>query len=63
MIVHQMGSVLAFGDAVTNHIVEIDRRLRAWGLATRIFGANVEAAPGDQAQLDAGYEPFAENTD
>lgn len=58
-----MGSVLTFGDAVTNDILEIDRRLRAWGLTTRIFGANVDAAPDDRVQIDTGYEPFAENKD
>lgn len=63
MIVHQMGSILAFGDAVTNQILEIDRRLRAWGLATRIFGASVDAMLGGQAQLDVGYEPYIENDD
>jgi glycosyltransferase involved in cell wall biosynthesis len=58
-----MGSVLCYGDAVTNHIVEIDRRLSAWGFATHIYGANVDAAPVEKAQLDSKYEPFLENTD
>jgi glycosyltransferase involved in cell wall biosynthesis len=58
-----MGSVLAYGDAVTNHILEIERRLRAWGMETRVFGANIEAAPGARAELDAGYQEFAGNTD
>jgi glycosyltransferase involved in cell wall biosynthesis len=61
--VHQMGSVLCYGDAVTNHIVEIDRRLSGWGCATRIFGSNIDAAPVDKAQLDIEYEPFLRNTD
>lgn len=63
MNIHQMGSVLCYGDAVTNHMVEIDRRLSAWGYATRIYGANIDAAPVDNAQLDSEYEPFLENTD
>jgi glycosyltransferase involved in cell wall biosynthesis len=63
LIVHQLGSVLARGDAVTNHIVEIDRRLTRWGLATRIYGADIAAAPTDKAQLDREYVPCLENTD
>lgn len=63
MIIHQIGSVLCYGDAVTNHIIEIDRRLSAWGFATRIYGSNVDAAPVDKAQPDRKYEPFLASSD
>lgn len=61
--IHQMGSVLAFGDAVTNHIVEIDRRLSQWGFDGRIYGAEISAAPTDKAQVHTAYEPFMDNPD
>lgn len=59
MIVHQMGSVLAVGDAVTNHIMEIDRRLSRWGFDTRIYGSDITAAPKGRAASDREYEPSA----
>jgi len=58
-----MGSVLSVGDAVTNHIVEIDRRLRAWGLTTAIYGADITAAPDASARPDTDYVPFLEDVD
>jgi glycosyltransferase involved in cell wall biosynthesis len=58
-----MGSVLSVGDAVTNHIVEIDRRLRAWGLDTAIYGADITAAPASAVRPDSDYVPFLDNTD
>ena len=63
MIVHQMGSVLAYGDAITNHIAAIDRRLIGWGYATRIYGANIEAARLPTAQLDTAYAPYLDCPD
>ena len=63
MRIHQMGSVLSVGDAVTNHIVEIDRRLRAWGFNTAIYGADITAAPVAAIRPDSDYMPFLEDTD
>jgi L-malate glycosyltransferase len=58
-----MGSVLSIGDAVTNHIVEIDRRLTRWGLATRIYGENIDGVPTINARIDRDYVPFLDNPD
>ena len=58
-----MGSVLSVGDAVTNHIVEIDHRLRAWGFTTAIYGADITAAPAVSARPDSDYVPFLEDVD
>ena len=55
MKIHQIGSVLAAGDAVTNHIIEIDRRLAQWGFTSCIYGADITAAPVAAAQLDDAY--------
>jgi hypothetical protein len=56
-----MGSVLSVGDAVTNHIFEIDRRMRSWGFTTRVYGADVVNAPGHWAELDSTYEGYLDN--
>ena len=58
--IHQIGSVLAAGDAVTNQIVEIDRRLARWGFASQIYGSEISAAPIATAQLDSAYLPFVD---
>ena len=55
MRVHQMGSALGYGDAITNHILALDRLLRGWGLETAVYGHTVEARLGDVAQLDVAY--------
>jgi L-malate glycosyltransferase len=61
--IHQIGSVLAAGDAVTNQIVEIDRRLARWGFTSCIYGSDISAAPVAKAQLDAAYLPFVDATE
>ena len=61
--IHQIGSVLAAGDAVTNHIVEIDRRLKAWGFTSHIYGADIAATPIDTAQPDAAYLRFIDEAE
>ncbi len=50
-----MGSVLTSGDAVSNQILEIERRLSAWGFSTSIFGATLGPGMGRIAQLDDAY--------
>ncbi len=50
-----MGSVLCYGDAITNAIAALDRQMTAWGLTTRIYGANIEAARLPKAELDTAY--------
>ena len=55
MIVHQMGSVLCYGDAITNAIAALDRQLVAWGLTTRMYGADVSAARLSKAESDTAY--------
>ena len=55
MRVFQMGSALGYGDAVTNHMLALDRLLRGWGLETALYGHQVEPRLGDAAQLDSAY--------
>ena len=63
MTIHQMGSVLASGDAVTNHIIEIDRRLSKWGFDSRIYGADITTAPTTKVQPHIAYQPFLNRPD
>jgi glycosyltransferase involved in cell wall biosynthesis len=58
-----MGSVLTFGDAVSNQILEIDRRLSAWGFSTSIFGARLGPGMGRIARLDAAYHEHMDKAD
>jgi glycosyltransferase involved in cell wall biosynthesis len=51
------------GDAVTNHIAEIARRLSQWGIPSAIYGADISSSPIPQAQLDQQYADFLDNPD
>jgi len=42
MKVHQLNSTLVFGDAITNHTLEIDKVLRKWGFDTHIFAKSID---------------------
>ncbi len=58
-----MGSVLSAGDAVTNHIFEIDSRLRGWGFSTRVYGSDTANSPGRRAERDVAYEEYVDAPD
>jgi glycosyltransferase involved in cell wall biosynthesis len=58
MRVHQMTATLAYGDAITNHISEIDRRLKAWGMDSRVYAENIEPRVSWMGRPDKEYEPF-----
>ena len=61
MRVHQLGHGLIPGDAVSYHTLEIDRRLRDWGLETRIFAGYVAPECHDLAQGDDQFRPFLDD--
>lgn len=63
MRVHQMTANLVYGDAVTNDVLEIDRRLKAWGFDARIYAASIEPRLGDIGQPDEAYLPFLDERD
>jgi len=52
-----MTATLAFGDAVSNDILEIDRRLKAWGLDARVYAEHLEPRMVHAGKLDQAYEP------
>jgi L-malate glycosyltransferase len=55
----QLGHGLIPGDAVSDHTLEFDRRLRAWGFGTSIFAATVSPEFRAVAQTDDRFEPAA----
>ena len=63
MRVHQMTATLTFGDAVSNDIFEIDRRLKAWGLDGYIYAEHIDPRVADLCHSDAAYARFLDETD
>ena len=63
MRVHQLGHGLIPGDAISHHTLEIDRRLRAWGLESRIFAGHVSPEYQDLAQTEDYFQPFLDTPD
>jgi glycosyltransferase involved in cell wall biosynthesis len=53
--VHQINFGLIPGDAISNHVLEIDRRLRHWGLETTIFAQNIAPQFARRARPDREY--------
>ena len=58
MRIHQITAALVYGDAITNHVLEIDARLRAWGLDARVYAQNVEPRMRKKGSPVLAYEPF-----
>ena len=63
MRVHQMTATLAYGDAVSNDILEIDRRLKQWGLDAHIYAESIEPRLAHVGQLDQAYERYLAEPD
>lgn len=55
MKVHQIAARLEYGDAVSNHVLEIDRALAAWGYETDIFANTTDGFGASVARPDAEY--------
>ena len=55
MRVHQISFAIIPGDAISNHVLEIDRRLRTWGLETDIFAQHIAPEMADSARPDYEY--------
>jgi glycosyltransferase involved in cell wall biosynthesis len=51
------------GDAITNHILQIDARLKAWGLDSQIYAHRIEPPMQRAARPDADYEPYLSERD
>jgi len=63
MRIHQMTATLKFGDAVSNDVFEIDRRLKAWGLDGRIYAEHIDPRVAASCQSDAAYLRFLDEPD
>jgi len=61
--VHQLGHGLIPGDAISHHTLEIDRRLRAWGLESHIFAGHVASEYQALAQTDGHFHSFLDSPD
>ncbi len=55
MRVHQISFGLIPGDAISNHVLEIDRRLRDWGLQTTVFAQHIAPELADRTHPDREY--------
>ena len=55
MRVHQMHFSFIPGDAICNQMIEIDARLRAWGLETSIFAHHIAPEMSELARPDREY--------
>jgi L-malate glycosyltransferase len=54
MRIHQIVPSMSPGDATSNHILEIDRRLRQWGFESAIYAQRINP------QLDGGVRPLSD---
>jgi glycosyltransferase involved in cell wall biosynthesis len=53
--IHQISYGLIPGDAISNQVLEIDRRLRDWGLEADIFAQHVATELADRVRPDREY--------
>ncbi len=64
MRIHQLNSCLAFGDAITNHTLELDRVLHEWGFNTQIFSEIIEGRNlQEKYQFDKNYKKYMQSKD
>lgn len=61
MRIHQLTYGMMMGDAVSNQVLEIDGRLRAWGYETSIFAQHVAPEMATRAQPDHEFTPYLDN--
>jgi L-malate glycosyltransferase len=55
--VTQLCARIEFGDAVSNHVLEIDRTLESWGLETSVYANTLDAFGLQHARPDTEYDP------
>lgn len=59
MKVHQLCARLEFGDAVSNHVLEIDRALAGWGFETAVYANTRDEWGCGLARPDSEYDGSA----
>lgn len=63
MRIHQITAALVYGDAISNHTLEIDARLKTWGLDSYVYAQNVEPQMRRAGRAVYEYEPYLHNQD
>ncbi len=65
MRIHQIAPSVAFGDAISNHIFEMDARFRQWGHEAQIYVQLPKAVHPDRVPVHSyeDLEPFLSNKD
>lgn len=63
MKVVQLCARLEFGDAVSNHVMEMDRAMRSWGFNTAVYANTLDEYGRQVAMPDSLYAPGAEPPD
>jgi glycosyltransferase involved in cell wall biosynthesis len=61
--IHQLTAALVYGDAITNHTLEIDARLKDWRLDSRVYAQNIEPRMRKTGSAVFAYEPFLAEPD
>jgi glycosyltransferase involved in cell wall biosynthesis len=59
----QLCARIEFADAVSNHVLEIDRTLRSWGIASEIYANTLDEYGRQVARPDTEYSPDAGSPD
>lgn len=62
MKVIQLCARIEFGDAVSNHVIEIDRALRSWGYETAVFANTLDEFGRQVARPDVEYDAHADSS-
>jgi glycosyltransferase involved in cell wall biosynthesis len=63
MRAHQITYGFMAGDAISNHVIEIDARLRAWGYETGIYAQHIAPEMAGRAQPDWEFIPYLNTPD
>jgi glycosyltransferase involved in cell wall biosynthesis len=61
--IHQISYGLIPGDAISNHVLEVDRRLRAWGLESYIYAQHVAPELAGRIRPDGEYVPYLRDSE
>lgn len=61
MKVRQLCARVEFGDAVSNHVLEISRALEVWGIASEVYWNTADEFGRQSGRPDCDYDPGADS--
>lgn len=61
--VYQMAYGMMMGDAISNHVLEIDARLQAWGYETAIYAQHIAPEMQGRVQPDSNFAAYLDAAD